>query len=99
VFWHYLSYDVSPVAVFFLLGLILSGFGLLFGSYQWILHARARIPTPLGTVILATLGCILGFQLLLQAMVLDIQNTPRVGGLSPRNVITSQENTAHKDTV
>jgi hypothetical protein len=35
-------------------------------------------------VILAALPCIIGFELLLQAIVLDIQNTPRPGGPPPR---------------
>ena len=32
--------------------------------------------TPTGTVMLAVLPLILGFQLLLQALVLDVQNRP-----------------------
>jgi len=35
-------------------------------------------------VILAALPCIIGFQLLVQAIVLDIQSTPRPGGEPPR---------------
>lgn len=80
LFWRYLFYDVSPVAVFGLLGSLLCLFGFLFGSYQWIVHAQQDAVTPVGTVMLATLPFILGFQLILQAIVLDIQNTPR----SPR---------------
>ena len=77
VFWRYLFYDVSPVAVFGLSGVGLCAFGVLFGSYQWIKHASRGMETPTGTVIIAALPFILGFQLLLQAIVLDIQNTPR----------------------
>jgi glycosyltransferase involved in cell wall biosynthesis len=79
IFWRYLFYDVSPVAVFAGLGALLFGFGLIFGGYQWIRHAVAGAATPLGTIMLATLPVILGFQLLLQAVVLDIQNTPKPG--------------------
>jgi glycosyltransferase involved in cell wall biosynthesis len=79
VFWRYLFYDVSPVAIFALLGVLLCGFGLIFGSFQWIKHASRGIGTPIGTVMVAALPFILGFQLLLQAVVLDIQNTPRAG--------------------
>ncbi len=86
IFWRYLFYDVSPIAIFAVLGVLSLGFGVLFGSYQWIRHAAAGIATPVGTVILATLPCILGANLLLQAIVLDIQNTPRPGGPVPRRI-------------
>jgi hypothetical protein len=83
VFWRYLFYDVSPIAVFAILGLLALGFGVSFGAYQWIRHASAGIAAPAGTVILAALSCIVGLELLLQAVVLDIQNTPRPGGPRP----------------
>jgi glycosyltransferase involved in cell wall biosynthesis len=86
IFWRYLFYDVSPIAIFAGLAAISLGFGVTFGSYQWIRHALAGIPTPIGTVILAALPCIVGSELLLQAIVLDIQNTPRPGGRPPRKL-------------
>ncbi|HEY2932992.1 MAG TPA: glycosyltransferase family 2 protein [Acidobacteriota bacterium] len=79
VFWRYLFYDVSPVAIFGILGLTFCAFGLVFGFYQWFKHAMAGVTTPIGTVMIAALPFILGFQLILQAIVLDIQNTPRPG--------------------
>jgi dolichol-phosphate mannosyltransferase len=89
IFWRYLFFDVSPIAIFAGLGLLFLGFGTLFGSYQWVRHALAGVPTPIGTVILAALPCILGFELILQAIVLDIQNTPRPGGPVPRKILSS----------
>ncbi len=86
IFWRYLFYDVSPIAIFAVLGAIFLGFGVVFGSYQWIKHALADLPTPVGTVILAALPTILGFELILQAIVLDIHNTPRPGGAAPRQI-------------
>lgn len=77
MFWRYVFYDVSPVAIFLLSGSVLFLFGSLFGIYHWILSAVQDKPTTTGTVILAAIPVILGFQLLLQALVLDIQNTPR----------------------
>jgi glycosyltransferase involved in cell wall biosynthesis len=91
IFWRYLFYDVSPVAIFAILSTILLGFGITFGSYQWIKHALAGIPTPIGTVILAALPCIIGSEFLLQAIVLDIQNTPRPGGPLPRRLSAERE--------
>jgi dolichol-phosphate mannosyltransferase len=77
IFWRYLFYDVSPVAAFGIVGLMLATFGVLFGSWQWVAHASQGIATPLGTIMLAAAPLTLGFQLLLQAVILDIANTPR----------------------
>jgi dolichol-phosphate mannosyltransferase len=77
VFWRYLVYDVSPVAIFGITGLLLASFGFGFGSWQWFTHGTRNVPTPLGTIVLAALPLTLGFQLLLQALILDIANTPR----------------------
>lgn len=77
IFWRYLFYDVSPVAVFFFAGLALFLFGSVFGSYNWVHNALLKRATPTGTVILAAIPVILGFQLLLQAVVLDVENSPR----------------------
>lgn len=84
LFWRYLFFDVSAVAVFFLAGLALALFGTVYGSVHWIQNARLGRETPTGTVILAAVPFILGVQLLLQAIVLDIQNSPRpAAGGSP----------------
>jgi glycosyltransferase involved in cell wall biosynthesis len=77
IFWRYVFYDVSPVAVFFYAGLALLLFGSLFGSWHWVVNSRLHRATPTGTVIIAAIPVILGFQLLLQAIVLDVQNSPR----------------------
>lgn len=77
VFWRYLFYDVSPVAIFAILGLLLAGFGFGFGVYQWVSHATRGLTTPLGPIMIAAVPLILGCQLLLQALILDIANTPR----------------------
>jgi dolichol-phosphate mannosyltransferase len=77
VFWRYVFYDVSPVALFLFFGSLLFAFGAIFGAYHWIWGAIHDRPTQTGTVIVAAVPFILGFQLLLQALVLDIQNTPR----------------------
>jgi hypothetical protein len=77
IFWRYLFYDVSPVAIFAIFGSILATFGATYGAWQWIAHALRGATTPAGTIMVAAVPFILGFQLLLQAMILDIGNTPR----------------------
>jgi hypothetical protein len=77
LFWRYLFYDVSPVAIFALLGGALASFGGVFGAYHWVKNSWAGVATPLGTIMVATLPLIVGIQLMLEAVVLDVQNTPR----------------------
>jgi hypothetical protein len=77
VYQKYILRDFSPIALFLLLGLALFFWGFAFGIYLWIRTTITGHPTPTGTIMLALLPLILGFQLLLQAVVLDIQETPK----------------------
>lgn len=77
VYLRYLVRDVSPVAVFAIVGALLAAAGLVFGLWHWWVNASAGVPTPLGTIMLALVPQALGVQLILQAIVLDIANTPR----------------------
>ena len=77
VYQKYVLRDFSPIALFLFLGLILFGWGVAFGIYLWIESQFTHQLTPTGTIMLALLPLILGFQLLLQAIVLDIQETPK----------------------
>lgn len=77
IYQRYVLRDFSPIALFLFLGLVLFGWGALFGAYLWIEAMITGSLTPTGTIMLALLPLILGFQLLLQAIVLDIQETPR----------------------
>ena len=53
-------------------------FGIIFGSTQWWHSISTEIPASSGTVILATLPIILGFQLLLSFITFDISNEPSI---------------------
>jgi glycosyltransferase involved in cell wall biosynthesis len=77
VYQKYVLRDFSPIALFLFLGLILFGWGVAFGVYLWIESQLTGRLTPTGTIMLSLLPLILGFQLLLQAIVLDIQETPK----------------------
>lgn len=77
IYQKYILRDFSPIALFMILGGLLFLWGLGFGIYLWI-HTRVTgLATPTGTIMLSLLPLILGFQLLLQAIVLDIQETPK----------------------
>ena len=77
IYQRYVLRDFSPVAVFLSLGLPMLLWGPGFGAYAWYQSATSGIVTTAGTVMIAALPLIIGFQLVLQAIVLDIQSTPR----------------------
>ena len=74
--YNYLVRDFSVGTIQALAGLVLTVFGVTFGAISWARNAAAERDTPVGTVILATLPIILGFQLLLAALSFDIGNMP-----------------------
>jgi glycosyltransferase involved in cell wall biosynthesis len=74
---RYVLVDFSPVALFLGLGSVLFLWGLGFGIHLWIRTLLTGNLTPTGTIMLALLPLIMGFQLILQGIVLDIQETPR----------------------
>jgi len=77
ILWQYFVADFNAVSLFLLTGLPLISFGLGFGVYHWILSSLTHTPATTGTVMLAVLPLILGFQLILQAIVLDVASAPR----------------------
>ena len=77
VYHKYVLRDFSPIALFLFLGLGLFTWGILLGIYLYFRTVSTGIATPTGTIMLALLPLILGFQLILQAIVLDIQETPK----------------------
>jgi glycosyltransferase involved in cell wall biosynthesis len=77
VYMKYVLHDFSPIALFLSSGGLLVLWGGGFGIYLWIRGIAAHAQNSTGTVMLAALPLILGFQLVLQGLVLDIQETPR----------------------
>jgi glycosyltransferase involved in cell wall biosynthesis len=75
-YWRYLIDDFGIVSVGVLLGLPLVLFGVAFGAWRWAQSVRTGIPATAGTVIVAALPIILGVQLLLVALVLDVLASP-----------------------
>jgi dolichol-phosphate mannosyltransferase len=73
----YILRNFSPVALFLLVGAPLFFWGFLFGVYLWTRSMVTGEPTLTGSIMLALLPIVLGFELMLQAIVLDIQETPR----------------------
>ncbi len=71
-YWRYLIEDFGVVSVAALTGIPLLAFGIIFGGAQWIRSVETGRLASAGTVILAALPVLLGFQLLLCAVVLDV---------------------------
>jgi len=72
----YVLRDFSPIALFMLTGLPLIVFGILLGGYTWVQSWRLNRFASTGTVMLSVLPFIVGFQLVLQALVLEIRESP-----------------------
>jgi hypothetical protein len=73
----YVIRDFSPIALFLFVGLASLAFGFVLGSFLWMRGLWTHAPTPTGSIIIVLLALVFGFQLVLQAIVLDIQATPR----------------------
>jgi len=72
----YLLRDFNMVTVFAASGIPLFLFGMAWSIYHWLQSYQESQLASTGTVMIGVLPIILGFQLILQAIVLDIQNEP-----------------------
>jgi len=77
-YWRYLIEDFGVISVCVLVGLPLLLFGILFGAWHWFLTVRYGGFASAGTVFLAALPIILGMQLLLAAVLLDVLSSPTI---------------------
>ena len=77
IYQKYVLRDFSPVALFLFLGLPFLFWGLGFGVYTWWRSWMFGEIATTGTVMLSVLPFLIGFQLILQAILLDIQATPK----------------------
>jgi len=76
IFLKNFVYDFSMLSVYILIGLPLFLFAGVFGSIEWLRYANIGVGAPTGTIVLALLGIILGFELILSAIALDLQSIP-----------------------
>ncbi len=75
-YWRYLIEEFTVVSVCVLVGVPLLLFGGAFGAMRWINTVGTGVPATAGTVFVAALPIILGFQLLLAAVLLDVLSSP-----------------------
>lgn len=80
---EYVLLDFRPGSVFGGLGALLVLFGAGFGGYHWQRSVSTGVATLPGTVMVAALPVVLGVQLLLQAVLLDIGEVRNFPPLPP----------------
>lgn len=76
IVYSYFVRDFSVGSLYLVFGIPLVLFSLGFGGYQWLYHAKLQVESSAGTVMLAALPFIVGFQLLLSFLGLDIASVP-----------------------
>jgi len=77
LFYNYYLRDVSLASLELPLGLLLLGGGAIFGGYHWYLSSFLGEASSAGTVMLAALPTLMGFQLVLAFIGYDISSVPR----------------------
>ena len=82
IWWKYLVWSFSPVALLMLTGLFLIALGSVAGLFVSVASIGAPEPTA-GTVMLAVVPFVVGIQTLLVALQLDIQASPDKPSLPP----------------
>lgn len=76
--WRYCFYDVNATTFCLIIGGIMTICGASFGAYRWIEGSLTGQFQSAGVVALSLLPTIVGLQLLLQALVLDVVDTPQL---------------------
>ena len=77
VYQKHILRDFSPIALFWVSGVPLFLWGIFFGTYTWAKSLIFGQIATTGTVMLSVLPFLLGFQLILQAILLEISESPR----------------------
>ena len=77
IFLKYFIYDFNMASVYILLGLPLFAFSAIFGIWQWLDSCFSGVTRSAGVIMLAALPVIVSFQMLLQAINIDIASTPK----------------------
>ena len=64
-------------SVYILLGIPMFLWGLIFGGIEWLDSYVNRVPKTAGTIMVTALPLILSFEMLLQAINIDITMVPK----------------------
>jgi glycosyltransferase involved in cell wall biosynthesis len=72
---RHLMNDFGLIGFLAIFGTMFTLFGTLFGLYHWILSISSGVPATSGTVMIAVVPLILGVQMLLQGLSLEVQSS------------------------
>jgi glycosyltransferase involved in cell wall biosynthesis len=75
-FLKYFIYNFNMASVYLLFGIPMFLFGVGKGTYEWFDSIVNGVPRTAGTIMLVALPIILGFQMLLNAISIDINSVP-----------------------
>ena len=78
IFWQYFISDMNVGSLFLIFGSLLTVLAAIVGGIWWEEALRSGIPRTPGTVTLVLVPLIMGFQLLLNALLYDVQSSTRV---------------------
>jgi dolichol-phosphate mannosyltransferase len=96
ILYRYFFREFSLASLQLVAGAALSGFGVAFGAYHWWAAAPDQL-VPTGTIMIAALTFLTGFQLLLSFLNYDISASPR-DALHPLLARTSRMSRATSET-
>lgn len=77
IFLKYYIYDFNMLSIYLLFGIPMFLFGVFFGIYEWLQSIVTGTIRSAGTIMLTALPIIIGFQMLLQAIQMDIDSVPK----------------------
>lgn len=82
IWYRYVLWSFSPIALLLFMGLVLFGFGLIVSVWM-VFQIAASVVATAATVMLAALPLMIGTQMLISALQLDILATPSTPTYSP----------------
>jgi dolichol-phosphate mannosyltransferase len=78
IFYKYFLYDFNMGSIYILIGPVMLIYGAYLGTSTWYENSLIGLPSPVGTILISVVNIILGVQFILQAISIDISNTPKV---------------------
>lgn len=78
IFYNYFLRGLSAASLELVIGLLLFAFGVVFGLNSWSDSATQKVATSAGTVMVAALPVLVGFQMILSFLAYDIQSVPKI---------------------
>lgn len=94
IWYRYVLWSFSPIALLLVLGLVLFAFGL--GVAIWVcFQVAASVVATAATVMLAALPLMIGTQMLISALQLDIQASPSTPNMTPFSAARGEASGEH----